>query len=156
MTGFTNKQLKLSLVFPLLTMGWGVIYSVNDLLWGAYFLKPGIFRISYFIAIIMGGILPIILTLTLRIHTEQYIKNRLIVFAFICVAEGFIGKIGIPLITFIFLMFFDIGAIIYQIVRVQDDDTIISERVILILSDPIVYRAIYWFIFYLERGFEIE
>lgn len=155
MVSFSREELIKSLVCPLITLLWGLVNAVSDVLWGAEFFGGGLFRVSYLIAFVLGGCIPIILTISIKIHTEKYLKKRLFVIIFTYVAESVIGKIGVPLLTFIFLMLFDIGAIIYQIVKVQEDETSGFERVILILSDPIVYWTIYWFIFYFNRGFKL-
>ena len=151
-TSFTRKELVFSLTCPVLTFLWGSVRFINDLSWGGTYWVN---KLSFFAAMIMGGLLPCALTLIFSIHTENYLKERLIVIAFIYVAFSFIGKIGIPLIMFIFYMLFGIGAIIFQVLKVQDESVSNIGRAVLILSDPIVYWTFRFFILYLFRGVKL-
>ncbi|MCH5204750.1 MAG: hypothetical protein J1F03_08365 [Oscillospiraceae bacterium] len=113
-----------------------------DSSWGAEFTGRGSFRLSYFAAILIGGILPIILTLAGKIHTEQYLKKRLITIVTVYVLTGFVSMIVYPVIMYPLQMLVYIGALIYQFMRVQDEDTSGGERAVIMLSDPIVYWTI--------------
>lgn len=146
---FDKKELIGSLCCPILTFLWGSIRSLVDLSWGANFTGKGSFRLTAFVAIVFGGILPFILTLALKIHTEQYLKKRIITIVIVYVANSFIGHIGVPVVMFVFNMLVGIGAVIYQIIKVQDEDTSSGERAVFMLSDPIVYWTVYWFLFYI-------
>lgn len=135
-TSFTRKELIFSLTCPVLTFLWGAVRFINELSWGGRFWGN---YLSYFAAMIIGCLLPLALTLLLGIHTENYLKKRLIVIAVTYVAFSFIGKIGVRLIMFICFMLFGIGAIIYQVLKVQDEKLSGIGRVVMIISDPIVY-----------------
>lgn len=113
-----------------------------DSSWEADFTGRGSFRLSYFAAILIGGILPIILTLAGKIHTEQYLKKRLITIVTVYVLTGFVSMIVYPVIMYPLQMLVYIGALIYQFMRVQDEDTSGGERAVIMLSDPIVYWTI--------------
>ena len=119
-----------------------------DLSSGADFTGKGSFRLTALIAILVGGILPVILTLARKIHTEQYLKKRIITIVIVYVANGFIGHIGIPVVSVVLYMLVGVGAVIYQIIKVQDEDTSGGERIVLMLSDPIIYWTLYWFLLY--------
>ena len=149
MRGFEKKELIGSLFCPVLTLLWGLIRGLVDFSWGAEFTGRGSFRLTAFVAILIGGILPVIMTLAGKIHTEKYLKKRLIIIVIVYVVTGFINQIGYPVILFAYDMLVYIGAIIYQVRRVQNKDTSGGERAVLILSDPIVYWTIYWFVFWL-------
>ena len=148
MNGFTRKELIKSLVCPCLTVLWAVVYILNTLSWGGSFSGVGIHRMTYFFAIPIGGILPVILTLALNIHTEQYLTKRLFVIAFTVVAFSFIGHIGTDVIMLIFILIFGVGAVIFQVLKVHTEDTTARERVALILGDPIIYYTIDFAILY--------
>lgn len=148
MNSFSGKQLVGSLFCPCLTLLWGIVRFFGDTITGAMHIEHGSIRMTCIAAMLIGGILSVILTLAIKIHTEDYLKERLFVIAFVYVINGFIGLIGVRLIMFIFYMVFGVGAVIYQVVKVQDADTPGSARAILIISDPILYWTIYWFFFY--------
>lgn len=145
MRGFEKKELIGSLFCPALTLIWGLVRALVDFSWGAEFTGKGSFRLTYFAAILIGGILPIILTLAGKIHTEQYLKKRLIAIVIVYVLTSLVSM-GYAWVLFVFDMLVCIGAIVYQVMRVQDEDTSGGERAVMMLSDPIVYWTIYWFI----------
>lgn len=149
---FTRKDLIFSLACPVLTFLWGAVRFINDLSWGG---RSWVNFLCFFSAMIIGGLLPVALTLLLGIHTENYLKERLIVIAFTYVAFSLIGKIGIPLVMFIFYMLFGIGAVIFQLLKVQDESLSNIGRTVLIISDPIVYWTLRFFLIYVNRGFGI-
>lgn len=157
MNGFNKKELAASLCCPAMSILWAVIRFLADLTGGSKFPGGGsVHIISCGSAFLIGGILPIILTLKLKIHTEEYLKERLIVIAVIYVATGFIGLIGIPIVMFVLYMLAYVGGIVYQVLEVQTHKTSGIERAVLIISDPLVYWMIYWFLFYFFSGFELK
>lgn len=147
---FTLKELVFSLACPALTFLWGAVRFIDDLSWGGRYWVD---FLSYFAAMIIGGLLPAALTLLLGIHTEDYLKERLIVIVVIYLANCFIGMIGVPLIMFIYFMLFGVGAIIYQVLKVQDEKLSGVGRAVLIISDPIVYWTFRLFLMDVVRGF---
>lgn len=146
---FDKKKLIGSLCCPILTFLWGSIRLLSDLSWGADFTGKSSFRLTSFIAIIFGGILPVILTLTREIHTERYLKKRLIVIVLVYLVNMINNNITVPVFAFVGYMIVGVGAMMFQILKVQDEDTSGGERAVLILSDPIVYWTIYWFMLYI-------
>lgn len=156
MDNFDTRDLLMSLCCPCLSLLWGLINLINCISWGADFtITGGLFRISFFIAILLGGIFPIVLTLKFKIHTEDYLKKRLIIILAIYFIHAVIGKIGYPIIMFVLYMLVGIIAIFLQVFKVQEEYSTNGERVVLIFSDPIIYWTIYWFLFYLIRGFRL-
>lgn len=153
MREFEKKELIGSLFCPALTLLWGTLRILLDSSWGAEFTGRGSFRLTTFVAVFIGGILPIIMTLAGKIHTEQYLIKRLITIVIVYVITGFIGLIGYPVIMFPLEMLVYIGAIICQIMKVQNENTSGGERAVLILSDPIVYWTVYWCVFWIIELF---
>ena len=149
MNKFDKKKLIGSLCCPILTFLWGSIRSLSDLSWGADFTGKGAFRLTAFIAIIFGGILPVILTLTREIHTERYLKKRLIVIVLVYLVNRINNNITVAVAAFVGYMIVGVGAMMFQILKVQDEDTNGSERAVLMLSDPTVYWTLYWFLLYI-------
>ena len=99
MSNFSRRELIGSLLCPFLTLFWGALRFVNDILiLGMGLTGRDTFHIMYIVAFFIGGILPAILTLALGVHTEQYLKKRIIVIAIIYVANNCIGMIGYPVI----------------------------------------------------------
>ena len=155
MQGFTKRELIGSLFCPALTILWGGVRFLVDLTCGLKFTGEGSFRLTAIFAVFIGGILPVILTLTHKIHTEQYLKKRIITIIAVYVANGFIGLFGNGVTMLALYMIVGIGAVLFQILKIQDENTLGKERVVLILSDPIVYWTIYWFIFWFTEFLEI-
>ena len=151
MRGFEKKELIGSLFCPALTLLWGTVRILVDLSWGAEFTGRGSFRLTAFVAVLIGGVLPFIITLAGKIHTEQYLKKRLITIVIVYIFNGLIGLIGYPVIMFPLYMFVGIGAVIIQVFKVQNEDTSGGERAVLMLSDPIVYWTIHWFMLYIVK-----
>ncbi len=153
MKGFTWAELAMSLCCPLLSFLWGILRILTDLMGGADFLGGGLLHTSCVLAILAGGIIPAILTLAMKVHTEEYLKKRLITISVVYVLNSCIGKIGIPIIMFALYMLVGVTAVIFQILKVQDNFNTACERTVMIMSDPIVYWTIYWFLFWVLKGF---
>lgn len=148
MRNFSKGELAGSLAVPMLTFLWGLIYTISRLSTGAEFLGKGSSHLAYPLAMIFGGALPVFLTLKFKIHTEDYLKKRLILIIIIRVIFGFIGHIGKIMPMFIFYMLFGVGAIIFEVFKIQDESTTGGERAVLMLSDPIIYWTLENFIMY--------
>lgn len=148
----------MSLCCPALTFLWGLLSVVIYFPWGKDLSENGVSLllppIIGLAAALIGGVLPVVLTLRLKIHTEKYLIPRLIIIVIIFVGNRFIGNLFIPggtnVSTFVLYMIFNIGAVLIQILKVQKEDTLPEERAVLILSDPILYWAIIYFAYYLE------
>lgn len=135
MNDFSIKELAGSLAIPILTLLWGLIYTIDHLSLGVAFWENGTLRI---LAIIFGGALPIFLTLKYKIHTEEYLKTRLIFIItvfFIFFGAGFLKLMW----RFFIYILVGIGSIIFEIFKVQDESTTGKERAVVMLSDPIIY-----------------
>lgn len=139
-----KKALALSLIFPAAVFLWGAARLITDLLFAGgidAFKGIGAFRFAYFPAM-PGGILAALLTVILKIDTKRYFVKRLIVVAIVCVIyQVFLSISTAPMIM---VTLAGIGGVIYQVVRVQDDDTTGGERAVLMLSDPLIYWSVYW------------
>lgn len=147
MSGFSAKQLIMSLCCPFLCFLWGIIRFTVDITSGARaIICSGPCSCS---AVLLGGILPAVLTLSLKVHTEDYLIKRLITIAVVYIINGFIGQIGVPVVMFTLYMLFGVGAVFFQIFKVQSDENSHLESAVLIISDPIVYWTIYWFVFWI-------
>lgn len=116
--------------------------------------KSGGFPLIGLAAALVGGVLPVVLTLRLKIHTEKYLVPRLIIIVVIFVCNRFIRNLFIPggtdVSSFVLYMIFNVGAVLIQILKVHKEDTLPEERAVLIISDPILYWAIYYLAYYME------
>ena len=55
------------------------------------------------------------------------------------------------MVAFVFYMLLGVGAVVYQVLKVQDADTSDGERAVIMLSDPIAYWTIYNFVFWVIK-----
>lgn len=135
MGGFGWKELIKTFLFPALTIILGTVGVVSEILnsweWG--------FREFFFPLIILGGVLSVILTISLKSDTQRYFFKRIVVFVIIYVLNRVIGSLSFSGWTTVLLF---TAEVIIQIVKVQDKDTTPSERVVLIISDPMLYQAV--------------
>lgn len=152
----------MSLCCPVLTFLGGCLMFFIDFPWGRDFTAENGFLLLLFpnnggfplvdlAAVLIGGILPAVLTLRLKIHTEKYLIKRLIIIVVIFAVNRFIRNLLVPGNSdgphLILYMIFNVGAVLIQVLAVQKEDTLAGERAVLMLSDPIVYWAIYYFIY---------
>lgn len=140
MNDFSKKELAGSLAIPILTLLYGLIFTVNCLSWSADFWVKCIYGFAYPLAIILGGALPIFLTLKYKIHTEDYLKKRLIFIIPVFIIYTLLGSSFLAIMWKFFLyILLGIGSIIFEIFMIQDESTTGGERTVLMLSDPIIY-----------------
>lgn len=143
-------ELLRSLFFPVITLLWGVSYLVNDYInagGNEAFSGLRVLFLFPYIAGILGGILSISFTLFLRINTSRYFLKRLIVLGIIFVIYQ------VMMMTFLSVYFIatvfiaaGVAGVIYQILKIQDEDTTPKERAVLLLSDPIIYWIVFWLV----------
>lgn len=146
MKQFTKKELTLSLSCNSLALLWAAAVFLVDLIGGA---NDGIFlsvRLVYLMGAVIGGALPIILTVTLAIHTERYFVKRVVAILVTGVAiQAVVGLISISAICLIYFIGLCAAEILYEVLKIQDEATAAGERAVLMLSNPLVY----WLIKYL-------
>lgn len=113
-----------------------------DLFVGKYF-----FNSICLAALLIGGVLSAVLTLTLKIHTEYYLLKRLAVIAAVIIVQ--LVLLILPLDAAVYdlgLSLLGAAAVIYQVLKVQNEGTSGGERAVMMLSDPILYWMIFWFL----------
>ncbi len=143
MKDFLRSELIKSLFFPVLCGLWAVVRLVNDLSWGADFSASFFFGpIGYIAAAVFGCAIPIILTLMRNVHTEDYFKKRLIILIVTYVGLSFLNLIMDQFLYTLYYLFFGVGSVLFQVFKVQGEDTPTDERAVLILSDPVIYWTI--------------
>lgn len=155
MKGFSKKELLMSLVCPFLCLLWGsariILYiadgeQLKDFFIGKYFPNS-----ICFVAVLIGGVLCAALTLALKIHTEGYLLKRLAVIGVWIIVQQVLLLFNIDAgIVALLLSLAGFAAVIYQILKVQNEDTLRGERAVLMMSDPVLYLAICWFLEFLQ------
>ncbi|MDE6732446.1 MAG: hypothetical protein K2J77_06175 [Oscillospiraceae bacterium] len=143
MKGFTKSEFALSIACSSLTLLWVVVRFVLDIIWetnNGNFISV---RLVYLIAALVGGVLPIILTIALRVHTERYFVKRAVVTV---VAVVIIYSVASAIMVYEIFLVYQIGVcvagIMYDVLKNQDEATIGRERAVLFLSNPLIYWII--------------
>ena len=143
MKGFTKSEFALSIACSSLTLLWVVARFVLDIIWetnNGNFISV---RLVYLIAALVGGVLPIILTIALRVHTERYFVKRAVVTV---VAVVIIYSVASAIMVYEIFLVYQIGVcvagIMCDVLKNQDEATIGRERAVLFLSNPLIYWII--------------
>lgn len=145
MSDFTKEELLMSLACPMITFIYGAVQIITD---GGvpiieFFIGWGCFRLSYFAAVLVGGLLPAAMTCFGKVHTEHFLKRRLVVIAAVALIVTVIARFGpLALIFDLISIICAVAAIIYQLRNIHSEAFSHSEHAVLVLSDPIVYFAI--------------
>lgn len=154
MKDFLRIELIKSLIFPGLCALWVIVRFVSELFGGVNFLAGNYFRpISYTCALVFGCGVPVLLTLTRNVHTERYLKKRLIILVVMYVGLSFLNLISEPVLFAFYYLFFGVGSVVFQVFKVQEEDTPAAERAVLMLSDPVIYWTIFHVIHYTKYIF---
>lgn len=155
---FTKKELIMSLFFPVIVFLWGTYEFVFGIPWGRDLAEVGfwgwLFPLIGLAKLLVGGVLPVVLTLRLKIRTDSYLLIRLIVIVVVYALNRFIENYAFPgstTVTFFALhMIVNATALLLQILTFKKLDTSSGERAVLILSDPILWWAVYYLAYYIE------
>lgn len=154
---FTKKELILSLFCPGLTFLWGFYNFVFGLPWGRDLAKVGFWGwldpIIGLAALLIGGVLPIVLTWRKKNRTDRFFIKRIIIIAVVF----WINRYGIDALPFeitffsgfVLYMIVNVTAVLLQYLTVKDEDITKGERAVLVLSDPILWWAVYYFANYM-------
>lgn len=144
MKDFLRIELIKSLIFPGLCALWVIVRSIAEIDGGVNLLAENFCRpISYTAALLFGCGLPVLLTLTRNVHTERYLKKRLIILVVTYVALSFLNLINVQFLFAIYYLFFAVFSVVFQVFKVQEEDTPAAERAVLMLSDPVIYWTIF-------------
>lgn len=149
MKDFLRVELIKSLIFPGLCALWVIVRFFSELTGGVNFLAGNFCRpISYGSALIFGCGVPVLLTLSRNVHTERYLKKRLIILVVAYVGLSFLNLISEPLLYTFYYLFFGVFFVVLQVFKVQEEDTPAAERAVLMLSDPVIYWTMFQVISY--------
>ncbi|MDE6733474.1 MAG: hypothetical protein K2J77_11440 [Oscillospiraceae bacterium] len=154
---FTKKELIMSLCCPVITFLWGFYNFVFGIPYGR-----DLAEISFWIylsllvglaALLAGGVLPIVLTWRQKIRTDRFFIKRIIIIAVVF----WINRYGIDALPFemtffsgfVLYMIVNVTAVLLQYLTVKDEDVTKGERAVLVLSDPILWWAVNYFVDYM-------
>ncbi len=144
---FSKLELAGSLAVPILTFLWGLTTVIDHPSLISELLGKGGYCIAYLLAMISGGALPIFLTLKYNIHTEDYLKKRIIFIIVVRIIFFFAANSHLMLMPKFFLFIvLCVGAIIYEVFKIQEDYSTNGERAVIMLSDPVIYWTLEIFI----------
>lgn len=149
MNEFTPKELLMSLACPFLSLLWGIFRFLDAIIgsetgFAEYFSGFGAAAVIVLAAIFLGGSLSAFLTFFLKIHTERFLKIRLIIIAAtisiivifwfavynVILCEILCAIVGILAAT---------ASIVLSLTRANA-----AERAVVILSDPVVYITLFY------------
>ncbi len=138
MKKLSRRQLLISLIFPIMTTIWGLFNLALNFFYNFVFDYRffGLSEIVYISAVVIGGILCTVLTITLGIETGRYFLPRLLILIsvifVIAVVREFIDDV--PMFEYILLIISLVfGAVYFK------NKTTFSEWIIIFLSNPVLY-----------------
>lgn len=153
---FTKKELIMSLFCPVFTFLWGLLHAVFYFPWDRI-AEVGLLSLYELLvglaAMLVGGVLPAVLTWRRKIRTDRFFIKRVIIIAVVY----WINRYGIHALPvtktffsgFVLYMIVNVTAVLLQYLTVKDEDVTKGERAVLILSDPILWWAVYYFVDYM-------
>lgn len=144
MKNFSGKQLAGSLFCPALSFLWGLVRLIDTLASGTGFSGIQLFRITFFGAVLIGGVLCTVLTLAFDIHTEYYLEKRLILLFAVVAFRAVISRIMVSniLVWLVLYLLVGIAAYIIMFAVIRDVNTDSGELTVLVLSEPTLYWTI--------------
>lgn len=145
MRNFTVSQLIKCLMLPLGTFVYGVAVFGEVILYGEVrFTGYAAVRFFYFplALILLGGVLPVLLTIFRDIHTERYFFKQLCVYVVCYAAIWFVGQMSFGILSTIYHIGIAAGKVVFELLKVQDEETTRGERAVMFLSDFFIWYCI--------------
>jgi len=134
----TNMKMIGSLIFPgficLLFGAMFVLFSVD----GEFYA----FRYSCLFSALLGGLLPIVITLITKTDTSHYLKDRavtLLLSLILGIVAWFLNSLFDTVYCFWFVLFLSVIMLMFYYTKKAETGL---ERLIIILSNPILYLTI--------------
>lgn len=147
----TTSELVKSLAIPMITFGIGAVAQLGHIMNDSDFNGIDDTFIFALVNMVLGGILPILMTLFGHIHTERYFLKRIIAIVACVVLSNFVQGLfqrnvvintlsgDGTLLQFTVEFVFCAGELLFNILKVQDENTTDSERSVMLLSDSIFW-----------------
>lgn len=135
---------------------WSIAFSVAIIIYSAYkfyelsrymrFFGTFFFCAwSYIAAIVLGGILPIILTYAMRIELIEYFRPRMIIFISTMLVVSVAKEIsGMPRGALIIMLAVSAAVTLIYLYKVRPAR--FKEWIVIFLSTPQIYMMIYYFL----------
>ncbi len=151
MRKLTKRQLISSLIFPVGILVWALFYYIKWSVTLRSFQPVFMFQLSYLIAAVLCGVLPIVLTLAAGVDTGQYFLPRFLILV------STIGVIGIASefvsVTNRMLMLLLItSAVVSALYFFKFRPTKFSEWIIIFFANPILAAIIYYLMLYIPKN----
>lgn len=146
MENFTKSQLIKSIAMPVITFLYGFSEFLGEIFsfWAEPITVFDVVRASFFLLVILaGGVVPVLLTVFRNIHTERYFFKRLITFGVCLAAIWFVGHIPYGIFAHIYYFVIVGCKVVYELHKVQDEDTTNGERAVMFLSDYVIMYGIH-------------
>ncbi len=149
MEKFDNNELIKSLVFPIICVLWGLARVVPGVFTGADFAdlfnSPAVVdTVICLSAVLAGGVVSAILTMTKRVHTEQFLRERLLTVLAVAAAGAIIQIIPFGNIYSLGMAIANGYAVFVRIKKISSTPLFPIERAVLIMSEPIFYWEIFF------------
>ena len=153
---FTKKELIMSLFCPAIILLWGTYEFVFGIPWGRDLAEVGFWgwlsTLGDLARLLVGGVLPIVLTLRYKIRTDSYLLMRLIVIVVVYFLNRLIERYAFPgetTVTFFLLhMIVNVTAVLLQILMFKKLDITKGELTVIILSDLCLWWAVHYFMLF--------
>ncbi len=144
MKNFSGKQLAGSLFCPALSFLWGLVRLIDTLASSTGFTGKNLFRITFFGAVLIGGVLCTVLTLAFDIHTEYYLGKRSILLFAVIAFRAVISRFMVSNLMILLVLYLLVGiaAYIVMFAVIRDENTDPGELTVLVLSEPTLYWTI--------------
>lgn len=132
-----------SLAFPIGIIVYSSYRFISDSVYGLGLGSGMLFSLSFLAAIVFGGILPIILTIVLKVDTREYFVPRLIIYLSTFAATAVIPEfVDVPRGGFVLLT--AVSSAVTMIYFYKICRTRFSEWFVILLSTPQIYMMIYF------------
>lgn len=146
----TKRQLINSLIFPVGILVWALFYYIKWAITLRSFQPVFMFQLSYLIAAVLCGVLPIVLTLAAGVDTGQYLLPRFLIMV------STIGVVGITsefvsVTNRILMVLLITSAVVSALYFYKFRPTKFSEWIIIFFANPILAAMIYYLMLYIPK-----
>lgn len=148
MRRLTKRQLINSLIFPVGIIIWALFYYIKWAVALRSFQPVFMFQLSYPIAAVLCGVLPVVLTLAIGADTGQYFLPRLLIsvstIGVISIASEFVD-VSNQMIMLLLITSAVVSAVYFYRFR----PTKFSEWIIIFFANPVLAAIIYYLMLYI-------
>lgn len=150
MRRLTRKQLINSLIFPVGIMVWALFCYGRSAISMRSFMPIFVFQLSYPVALVVCGVVPIIVTLACGAETGQYFLPRLLIsvstVGVIAIASEFVIVTNQMIILLLIT-----SAVVSALYFYKFRPTKFSEWIVIFFSNPVLAAIIYYLMLYIPN-----